>query len=64
VLLGLFLVAVFPGNVYVAVADVDVAGQPGGVYPWLRLLLQPGFVWLAWWSTRPASAPAGDAVTS
>jgi uncharacterized membrane protein len=52
VLLGLFLVAVFPANVYVAVAGVEVDGQPGGAYPWLRLLFQPLFVWLAVWSTR------------
>jgi uncharacterized membrane protein len=52
VLLGLFLVAVFPANVYVAVAGVEVDGQPGGLYPWLRLGFQPLFVWLAVWSTR------------
>lgn len=52
-LLALFLVAVFPANVYVAVAGVEVDGQPGGIYPWLRLPLQPLFVWLAVWSTRP-----------
>lgn len=49
--LALYLVAVFPGNVYVAVAGVDVDGQPGGPYPWLRLLLQPLFVWLAIWTS-------------
>jgi uncharacterized membrane protein len=51
-LLALFLVAVFPANIYVAVAGVEVAGQPGGLYPWLRLLVQPVLVWLAIWSTR------------
>jgi uncharacterized membrane protein len=51
-LLALFLVAVFPSNVYVAAAGVEVDGQPGGLYPWLRLLLQPVLVWLAVWSTR------------
>ncbi|MDQ3899184.1 MAG: hypothetical protein M3319_01575, partial [Actinomycetota bacterium] len=35
-----YLVAVFPSNVYVAVAGVEVEGQPGGVYPWVRLPLQ------------------------
>jgi uncharacterized membrane protein len=53
VLLALFLVAVFPANVYVAVAGVEVDGQPGGIYPWLLLLFQPLYVWLAVWSTRP-----------
>jgi uncharacterized membrane protein len=49
--LALYLVGVFPANVYVAVAGVDVDGQPGGWYPWLRLPLQPLFVWLAVWTT-------------
>lgn len=52
VILGLFLIVVFPANVYVAVAGIDVDGQPGGVYPWVRLAFQPLFVWLAVWSTR------------
>lgn len=55
-LLAAFFVAVFPANVYVAVAGIEVDGQPGGVYPWLRLLFQPLFVWLALWSTRPSTA--------
>lgn len=50
--LAVFLVAVFPANVFVAVAGVEVEGQPGGIYPWLRLGFQPLFVWLAVWSTR------------
>jgi uncharacterized membrane protein len=59
-LLALFLVAVFPANIYVAVAGIEVDGQPGGIYPWLRLLVQPPLVWLAVWSTRertPAASP-------
>lgn len=58
VLLALFLVAVFPANVYVAVAGIEVDGQPGGLYPWLRLLLQPVLVWLAVWSTRDRATTA------
>ena len=59
-----YLLAVFPANVYVAVAGVDVVGQPGGIYPWVRLPLQFLFVWLAVWSTsrpqpRARAAPAG-----
>ncbi len=50
--LAAYLVAVFPGNLYVAVADVDVDGQPGGWYPWLRLPLQALFSAGARWSTR------------
>lgn len=47
-----YLVAVFPGNVYVAVAGIDVDGQPDGVYAWLRLPLQLLFIAWALWSTR------------
>jgi uncharacterized membrane protein len=49
--LAAYLVAVFPGNLYVALAGVAVEGQPGGIYPWLRLPLQAVFIWLALWST-------------
>lgn len=51
--LAVYLVLVFPANVYVAAAGIDVEGQPGGVYPWVRLVFQPLFVWLAAWSSRP-----------
>lgn len=55
VLVALYLVAVFPSNVYVAVADVAVDGQPGGWYPWLRLPFQALFVaWMLW------STPHGE----
>lgn len=47
-----YLVAVFPSNIYVAVAGVDVDGQPGGAYPWLRLPFQLLFIAWALWSTR------------
>ena len=55
--LALYLVAVFPGNVYVAVFDVEVDGQPGGAYPWVRLPLQLLFIAWAVWSTREARGP-------
>ncbi|MEM9513548.1 MAG: hypothetical protein AAGA42_01715 [Actinomycetota bacterium] len=54
-LVAAFLVAVFPANVYVAVAGVDVDGQPGGIYPWIRLPLQLLFVAWALWSTLPTA---------
>lgn len=58
--LAAYLVAVFPGNIYVAVAGIDVAGQPDGAYPWIRLAFQPLFIWLAVWTTRPTgSSQAG-----
>ena len=49
--LAAYLVAVFPSNVYVAIAAVEVDGQPGGWYPWLRLPLQVLFIAWALWST-------------
>jgi uncharacterized membrane protein len=54
--LAAYLVAVFPGNVYVAVANVAVDGQPGGWYPWLRLPVQALLIAWALWSTRPAGS--------
>ena len=58
-LLVTHLVLVFPANVYVAVADVAVEGQPGGIYAWLRLPVQALLVWIALWATRdPAIEPA------
>ena len=56
-LITLYLVAVFPANVYVDVANVAVDGQPGGVYPWLRLPFQALFiVWVLWSAhTLPAT---------
>ena len=57
-LLAGYLLAVFPANVYVAVAGVEVDGQPGGVYPWLRLPFQALFIAWALWSTREAPAEA------
>jgi uncharacterized membrane protein len=51
-----YLVAVFPANIYVAVAHVDVSGQPGGLQAWLRLPLQVLFVAWALVSTTPSAA--------
>lgn len=56
--LAAYLVAVFPSNVYVAVAEVDVDGQPGGWYPWARLPLQALFIAWALWSSRPQGSSA------
>ena len=46
-----YLASVFPANVYVALAGVEVDGQPGGIYPWLRLPFQVLFITWALWST-------------
>lgn len=58
--LGGYFVAVFPANLYVAVAGVEVDGQPGGWYPWFRLPFQALFIVWALWSTREASLSADD----
>ena len=50
--LAAYLVAVFPSNLYVAIAGVEVDGQPGGIYPWLRLPFQLVFIGWALWSTQ------------
>lgn len=56
-----YLVAVFPANVYVALAGVDVDGQPGGLYPWLRLPFQGLFIaWVLWASTSEAEGDHTD----
>lgn len=46
-----YLVAVFPANIYVAVAGVPV--YPAPWLAWARLPLQPLFVWWAIRSTSP-----------
>jgi uncharacterized membrane protein/plastocyanin len=51
VLLTLYLMAVFPGNIYVAIANIDVQGQPEGIYPWIRLPFQALFIWWVLWSS-------------
>ena len=56
-LVAAYLIAVFPANVYVAVADVEVTGQSGGAQAWIRLPLQVLFVTWALVSTRPSPAP-------
>lgn len=58
--LAAFLVAVFPGNVYQAVAGNDAFGLDTPASRWVRLLFQPALVGLALWSTgglprRPGS---------
>jgi uncharacterized membrane protein len=50
--LALYLLAVWPANIYVAAAGVDVEGQPDGPYPWIRLPLQLLFIAWALWSSR------------
>ena len=49
--LALFLVAVFPGNVYQAVAATDAFGIDTPAVRWGRLALQPALILIALWST-------------
>ena len=49
-----YLLLVFPANVYVALADVDVPGSPDGWYHWARLPFQALFIWWVLRSTRAA----------
>ncbi len=49
--LALFLVAVFPGNVYQAIAATSAFGMDTPLARWGRLVLQPVLIAIALWST-------------
>jgi uncharacterized membrane protein len=52
--LVLLYVAVFPANIYMALEPVAIDGAvPDRWLVWARLPLQPVFMWVAWWCTRP-----------
>lgn len=55
-----YLVAVLPANVYVAAAGVEVDGQPGGFYPWVRLPFQALFVAWVLWCTFDAQTSSAE----
>jgi uncharacterized membrane protein len=51
--LALLLIAVFPANIYMAVAQVKVLGFPAHEWmAWARLALQPLFIMAVLWVTR------------
>jgi uncharacterized membrane protein len=52
--LAAYLIAVFPANVYVAVAGVRIEGLPGASHPWLRLPLQAVYVAWTFWAVPGA----------
>jgi uncharacterized membrane protein len=56
-LLVAYLVAVFPANVYVAVADVRLDGLGGG-NPWLRLPFQAIYIAWVFWAVPGTLEPA------
>jgi uncharacterized membrane protein len=46
----LLLIAVFPANIYMAVAHIQVHGIPSQPWmAWARLLLQPILILAVWW---------------
>jgi uncharacterized membrane protein len=52
--LAAYLVAVFPANVYVAVAGVRIDDLPGASHPWMRLPLQAVYVAWTFWAVPGA----------
>ncbi len=57
-LVAAYLLLVFPANIYVAIADVDVPGLPNSWwYAWVRLPFQALFLWWTIRSTGPHAIP-------
>ena len=52
------LIAVYPANIHMAVADVPIGDPPhsAGAMRWVRLPLQFVLIAWAWWHTRPDPA--------
>lgn len=63
-MIAAYLVAVFPANLYVALAAVDVTGQPGGAYAWARLPFQALFIAWALWASAPEASGRPGTVRS
>lgn len=57
--LALFFVAVFPANVYQAVAGTDAFGLDTPAERWWRLAFQPLLIAWALWSTSPGDSTVG-----
>ena len=58
--LAVLLIAVFPANIYMAVAHVPSTGLLGNRWlQWLRLPLQVPLIWWAWCYTRRYPALSG-----
>lgn len=53
VLVALFFIAIFPGNLSQWINQVDAFGLDTDNKRFVRLFFQPVLVWLAWWSTGP-----------
>lgn len=58
--LAIFFVAVFPGNVYQAVAGSDAFGLDTPLERWGRLAFQPALIVWALWSTSTPRTTVGS----
>jgi uncharacterized membrane protein len=58
--LVLLYVAVFPANVNQAIHGIQIdPAHPAPLWTfWLRLPFQALFIWIAWWTSRPAKQAA------
>ena len=57
VILGLFLLAVLPANIYMAIANIpfgDTAASPTAL--WIRVALQFPLIAIIYWATRPVKS--------
>jgi uncharacterized membrane protein len=62
--LAVLLVAVFPANIYMAVAHIPSEGLLGNRWlQWLRLPLQLPLIWWAWRHTRSGAALSDRSAT-
>lgn len=52
-IVALFFIAVFPGNISQWLHQRDAFGLDTDTKRFMRLFFQPVLVWLAWWSTGP-----------
>ncbi len=58
--LAALLVAIFPANVYHAVANIQVGGVlDSRVYQWARLPFQALFIWATLWCAAPEATGRG-----
>ena len=56
-MLGLFLLAVLPANIYMAIANIpfgDTAASPTAL--WIRVALQFPLIAIIYWATRPVKS--------
>lgn len=55
IIIAIFLILIFPANLYSAFMHVPMPGQEytPPIYLWLRLLVQPLFIWWILWATWP-----------